>query len=206
MPPYGLIDRDYGKRLMSSAADGPIYMLNLTRFRPDAPLVRNDDEANRRNSGQRYAPLAVLAEVGARLCFVADVVASPGNWNRVAVVRYASRRSFVAMAGRHDFIDWHHSASAGVQEAVVIGMLPTGVLPGPLTSRILLETWSGPRPAPIADGPASEFAVEGTLVGDGRQWAGVRYTAIELGTPLRLDPPSPGYDALLLQPTIERWQ
>jgi hypothetical protein len=207
VPVYGRIDSDYGKRLMSPAVDGPIYMLNLTKYRPDVPYVRHGGAAiDGQDSSSRYAPLSVLAEIGARLCFVADVVASPGNWHRVAVVGYPSRRSFVAMAGRYDFMNWHHSMSAGVQEALVMGVLPTGVLPGPSANWILLEAWSGQRPAAVADGPVSEFAVEGTLVGDGRQRTGIRYTAIEPGTPLPLNPTPPGYDALLLEPAIERWQ
>jgi hypothetical protein len=206
VPPYGQIDSDYGKRLRLSAADGPIYMLSLTRYRSDVTHVRPAGGTVDCQGSERYAPLGVLAEIGARLCFVADVVASPGNWDRVAVVAYPSRRSFVAMAGRHDFMAWHHNMYADVEEAVVMGMLPTGVLPGPSTSWTLLETWNGPEPAPVADGPVTEFAVEGTLVGDGRQWSGVRYTAIEPGTPLPLEPTPPGYDALLLEPTVERWQ
>jgi hypothetical protein len=182
-------------------------MLNLTRYRPGMPhgwhgiarIIGQDP-------GGRYAPLDVFAEVGARLCFVADVIASPGNWHRVFVVGYPSRRSFVAMAARHDFMDWHHGMSDAIEEVVVMGVLPIGALPGQSTSWTLLEAWAGPRPAPVAPGPASEFAVEGTLIGDGRERSGVRYTEIEPGTPLPLDPPAPGYDALLLEPTIERWR
>jgi hypothetical protein len=207
VPPYGRIDSDYGKRLRSPVADGPIYMLNLTRYRPDVPYVRHGAAVvSRQDADGRYAPLGVLAEVGARLCFVADVVASPRDWNRIAVVSYPSRRSFVAMADRHDFMNWHNAMSADMAEVVVMGILPTGGLPAPSTSWILLERWSGPRPAPIAGGPVSEFAVEGTLVGDGGQWTGVRYTAIEPGTALPLGPMPPGYDVLLLEPAIERWQ
>jgi hypothetical protein len=182
-------------------------MLNLTRYRPDVPHGRHDSAGvNGQDSGARYAPLDVLAAIGARLCFVADVVASPGNWHRVFVVGYPSRRSFVAMAARYDFMNWHHNMATGVEETVVMGVLPIGMLPGQSTSWTLLEAWSGPRPAPVAPGAVSEFAVEGTLIGDGRQWSGARYTAIEPGTPLPLDPTRPGYDALLLEPTIERWR
>lgn len=182
-------------------------MLNLTRYRHDVPHGRHDSSGvNGQDSAGRYAPLDVLAAIGARLCFVADVVASPGNWHRVFVVGYPSRRSFVAMAARCDFMSWHHNMATGVEETLVMGVLPIGVLPIQSTSWTLLETWSGARPAPVAPGPVSEFAVEGTLIGDGRQWSGVRYTAIEPGTPLPLDLASPGYDALLLEPTIERWR
>jgi hypothetical protein len=207
VPPYGRIDTDYGKRLRSPAADGPIYMLNLTRYRPDVRYVRNSGAAvNSQDPDGRYAPLSVLAAIGARLCFVADVLAGPGNWHRVAVVAYRSRRSFIAMAARRDFRDWHDSNSARIEEAVVMGTLPTAALPAPSTNRILLEAWNGPKPAPIAEGTVCEFAVEGTLVGDGRLWTGVRYTAIEPGTPLPFVSASPAYDALLLEPTMERWQ
>jgi hypothetical protein len=208
VPSYGLIDSDYGKRLRSPAADGPIYMLNLTRYYPDVPFARNGGAVvNSQDPDGRYAPLAVLADVGARLCFVADVVASPSHWHRVAVVGYPSRRSFIAMSARHDFREWHHSKSVGIEEAVVMGTLPTHALPGPSnSSRILLETWSGPEPAPVAEGPVCGFAVEGTLVGDGRRWTGLRFTAIVPGTALPLEPTPPGYDALLLEPAIERWQ
>ena len=100
MPRYGLIDRDYGKRLRSVAADGPIYMLNLTRYLPEVDYVRAGGGlgVNSQEPDGRYAPLAVLASIGATLCFVADVVASPGDWHRVAVVGYlvvAARGVFV---------------------------------------------------------------------------------------------------------------
>lgn len=209
MPRYGLIDRDYGKRLRSVAADGPIYMLNLTRYLPEVDYVRAGGGlgVNSQEPDGRYAPLAVLASIGATLCFVADVVASPGDWHRVAVVGYQSRRSFIEMAGRQDFRDWHHNKSAGIEQAVVLGTLPADHLPAQsTTSRILLEAWNGLAPELVADGAATEFDVEGTLVGDGRQWSGVRYTAIEPGTPLPLQPTTPGYQALLLEPTIERWR
>jgi hypothetical protein len=207
VPRYGQIDGDYGQRLRSPAVDAPIYMLNLTRYRPDVDYQRTEAAVNSREPDARYAPLSVLASIGATLCFVADVVASPGHWHRVAVVGYPTRRSFVAMAARQDFMDWHHNKSAGMEQAVVLGTLPTRALPGPSsTSRILLETWHGPAPARVAAGPVCEFAVEGTLVGDGREWTGVRYTAIEPGTPLPLDPTPPGYEPLLLEPTIERWR
>ncbi len=155
--------------LRSPAVDGPIYMLNLTRYLADVDYGRTGAAVNSQEPDGRYAPLGVLAAIGATLCFVADVVASPGHWHRVAVVGYPSRRSFVAMAARPDFRDWHHNKSAGIEQSVVMGTLPARALPDPSsTSRILLETWRGPAPARVADGSVCEFEVEGTLLGDGR--------------------------------------
>jgi hypothetical protein len=93
-------------------------MLNLTRYRPDAGYVRASRAGvNSLDPDNRYAPLGVLASIGATLCFVADVVASPGNWHRMAVVGYPSRRAFVEMAARQDFRDWHVSKSAEIDPA-----------------------------------------------------------------------------------------
>ena len=183
-------------------------MLNLTKYRPEVDYVRTGGPAvNSQEPDGRYAPLGVLSSIGATLCFVADVVAGAGDWHRIAVVGYPSRHSFVQMAARQDFRDWHHNKSAATEQAIVMGMLPAGKLPDQArTGRILLETWAGTEPAPVAPGSATTFDVEGTLVGDGRQWSGVRYTDIAPGTPLPLEPVAPGYQALLLEPTIERWR
>lgn len=208
VPLYGSIDADYGNRLRSASADGPVYMLNLTRYRPEAGYARSSNGTlfSGAAPSAQYAPLDVLAAVGARICFSADVLASWGYWHRATVVGYPSRHSFVAMAGRRDFREWHHSKSADIAETVVLGAVPAGDLPDQAsTSLILLELWDGPEPAPIAPGTASGFAVEGTLVGDGRQWSGIRFTVIEPGTPLPLEPAPANYDALLVEPTIERW-
>ena len=69
-----------------------------------------------------YAPVAVLAATGAVLCFVADAVASTGDWDRVSVVRHQSRRAFIEMADRSDFRQWHEQNSQSVAEAMVLGM------------------------------------------------------------------------------------
>jgi hypothetical protein len=88
-----------------------------------------------------------------------------------------------------------------------MGTVPVAVLPGQAsTRRILLEVWDGPDPVPVANGEAVTFDVEGTIIGDGRNWARARYTVIEPGTPLPLQQPRPDYQALLLEPRIERWE
>jgi hypothetical protein len=191
VPRYGQIDADYAGRLRSTRTDGPIYMLGLEKLGPsvDQGAAR---VASHRRADHLYAPIPLLTAAGAALCFAADVVASSGSWDRVAVIGYPTRRSFLEVR---------------LERATVIAMLPAGNLPGPASSgRILLEAWAGRTPALLAEGPATIFDVEGTVIGDGRQWSGIRYTPIESGTSLPLRAATPGYQALLLEPTIERWR
>jgi hypothetical protein len=211
VPRYGLIDRDYGLRLRSVAydGDGRIYMLNLTKFLPGSDLLPGTDRLGNGASrdADEYAPIPLLTAVGARLRLVSDVVASSGDWDQVTVVDYPTRRSFLELAERRDFREWHMHKQAAVERTTVVGMLPAQDPPGdPAGGRILLELWHGPTPLPLAAGPATSFDVEGTVIGDGRNWSGARYTAIETGTPLPLQRPRPDYQALLLEPRIARWR
>jgi hypothetical protein len=211
VPRYGLIDRDYGLRLRSVAydGDGRIYMLNLTKFLPGSGLMPGADRLGNGRSHDvgEYAPISLLTAVGATLRLMADVLASSGDWDRVTVVDYPSRRSFLELAERRDFREWHMNKQAGVERTTVVGMLPAREVPADAAGgRILLELWDGPAPPPLAAGPATCFDVEGTVIGDGRNWSGVRYTAIETGTPLPLQRPRADYQALLLEPRIVRWR
>ena len=206
MPRYGQVDADYAERLRSTRLDGPIYMLGLEKFWPDADQ-RPVRAGAHRGAGLFCAPIPLLSAAGAALCFSAEVVASSGGWDRVAVIGYPTRRSFVELAYEPQFLSWHAAKEVRLERSTVMAMRPAGSLPGPPSSgRILLEAWAGPAPALLAAGPATMFDVEGTVIGDGRQWSGVRYTPIESGTSLPLCAAAPGYQALLLEPTIERWR
>jgi hypothetical protein len=206
VPQYGQINADYTGRLRSTRADGPIYMLGLEKSRPDA-AQRLANAVAHCGADRFYAPIPLLTAAGAALCFTAEVVASSGGWDRVAVIGYPTRRSFVELAYQPQFLDWHAAKEVGLERTTVIGMLPADNLPGPASSgRILLEAWAGPLPALVAAGPATLFNVEGTVIGDGTQWSGIRYTPIESGTSLPLRAGTSGYQALLLEPTIERWR
>jgi hypothetical protein len=206
VPRYGQIDAHYAGRLRSTRLDGPIYMLGLEKLRPDVDQGAARAVAHGR-ADHFYAPIPLLTAAGAALCFAADVVASSGGWDRVAVIAYPSRRSFVELAYDPQFLNWHSAKEVRLERTTVMAMLPAGNLPGPASAgRILLEAWAGPTPALLADGPASIFDVEGTVIGDGRQWSGIRYTPIESGTSLPLRAATSGYQALLLEPAIERWR
>ncbi len=206
MPSFGLVDTDYQMRLRDPAshADGPFYVLSLTRLRPGCLELLGQQSGADPDS--RYAPIQLLAVVGATLCFVAEVVAGQGGWHRAGIIRYPTRRAFAELTSRRDTREWVARKMPRAERLTMLGAVPAGALPsGELSQRVLLEIWHGPVPPPVARGPAAEFKVEGTLVGDGRQWSGVRYTTIAPGTALPLEPARFGYQALLLKPVIERW-
>jgi hypothetical protein len=184
-------------------SDGPIYMLTVTSFRPDSGQRFGRDSILDPDS--RYAPLSLFSAVGANLCFMADVVAGLGGWDRVGVVRYPTRRAFIELTDRSDTKEWNAMKERRADRMILMGLVPSGDLPAAAAQRALIEIWHGPRPQRITNGVVTEFEVEGTYIGDGRQWSGARYTTIDPGTALPLEPARFGYLAVLVEPVLERW-
>jgi hypothetical protein len=220
-PGYGAIDRDYARQLATTHAqdDGPIWMVNLMRYRERA---RYDDGSDAGRSGREaddaYAPFDILSDIGAEITFVADVevqaLGAGPAWDRIAVVRYPTRRSFIEMQSRPDFTQRHTHKEAGMASTIVMGCTPFSVPDMP--DGIAATDWeSVPHPPSHDDGPmmvvhvlsfhdpdgahstpdhmsayqqvaaesaaahgiriAGWYAVEGTIVGDGRMWHQVRF-------------------------------
>ena len=212
MPRYGTIDRDYGMRLATCdpATDGAIYMLNLMKYRDAADYGRgsgrgNDGSVSGREADDRYAPVDVLAAIGATVCFTADVLDASEDWDRVAVVRYPTRRSFIEMQSRKDFQEKHVHKEAGMHHTIVMATLPVGDLPARARpSRVLLEVWAGDTPPPVRREAAVTFDVEGTIIGDGRTWTGARYTTLDNDAKVDRSATT-AHQVLVLEPTIDRW-
>lgn len=207
MPRYGTPDIDFAMRLAACdpADDGPVYMVNLMKYREVADYRDGgSDEApvSGREADDRYAPLDVLAAIGAHVCFHGDVMASTEDWDRVGVVCYPTRRAFMEMQQRKDFQDKHVHKEAGMDHTIVMVTVPVGGLPGSYDGPVLLEVWDGEPPAPGGEG-ASEFTVEGTILGDGRHWSGVRWSAAPPGA--ELGEASPGSQRLVVSPGRQRW-
>lgn len=205
MPRYGDIDQDYAVRLASAPAGaGPIYMLNLMAYREEADYGPGGERGvSGREADDRYAPFVVLQEIGATICFVADVVESSEPWDRVAVVRYPDRRSFIEMNSRADFQAKHVHKEAGMDHTIVMGTVPVAGLPHFDDGRLLLlEVWDG-EPPPAVPGRCAAFDVEGTIVGDGRRWAGARYISVDAPPPVAAATRS--QQMLVLRPMLQQW-
>ena len=218
-PRYGQVDRDYAMRLASTPPDedGPVWMVNLMKYRE---VAEYEDGRDLQISGQEaddlYSPIESLRAVGAEVVFFGDVdqqlLGDGTEWDRIAVVKYATRRSFIEMQSRPEFQKSHEHKDAGMLKTFVIGCQPmadpsAGVEP---------TDWAGvPHPPTDEDGPVvvlhvlrfhdaesatmtpedmeayqsvaarsamrhgarigAWFAVEGTIVGDGREWHQVRF-------------------------------
>jgi hypothetical protein len=203
MARYGTVDQEYALRLAGTEPDGDVYMLNFMAYREEADYGPDGERGiSGREADDRYAPLDVLAEIGAGVCFLADVEAASEPWDRVAVVRYPTRRSFVDMQSRPDFKAKHVHKDAGMDHTTILGTTPVAALPKTVPGdRVLLEAWKGATPAPIVDGEAVEFAVEGAIVGDGRVWSGVRYTPIDAVPTLDVD-----HLVVALRTVVAQWE
>lgn len=220
-PRYGTVDRDYAIRLATTAPehDGPIWMVNLMNYREVAQYADGRESTiSGREADDLYAPIDILAEIGARPVFFADVdqqlLGDAPIWDRVAVVKYPTRRSFIDMQTRPDFQEAHKHKDAGMQQTIVIGCQPMPYPQRPADA--IFPDWADvPFPPTQEDGPvtvvrvlrfqdpeaanispdameaytstaavvaskhgvrvAGWFAVEGTIVGDGRAWHQVRF-------------------------------
>ena len=219
-PRYGLVDREYGIRLATTSPsdDGPVWMVNLMKYREVADYV---DGRKTTISGQEaddlYSPIDSLTAVGAEIVFLGDVdqqlLGDNTVWDRIAVVKYPTRRSFIEMQSRSEFQETHKHKDAGMDKSIVMGCQPLTI---PRASDMEFENWSDvPHPSTKGDGPlvvlhvlrfedmesgvqtpaymeayqsvaagvASEhgvrvsgwFTVEGTIIGDGREWHQVRF-------------------------------
>ena len=130
-PNYGTVDREYGMRLATTSPDedGPVWMVNLMSYHDVAQYADGRDEAiSGREADERYSPIDVLSKIGAEPVFVADVdtqlLGDSPKWDRVGIVKYPTRRSFVEMQSRSDFQEKHVHKAAGMAETIVMGCQP----------------------------------------------------------------------------------
>jgi hypothetical protein len=154
---YGTIDRAYIKRLATTPPeeDGPVWMVNLMKYRETADYTDGrKEEISGRAADDIYTPIESLKAVGAEIVLGADVdtqlLGESPKWDRVGVVKYASRRSFIEMQSRPEFVEKHAHKDAGMAQTIVIGTTPMPSPPLPADA----PGWSAvPHPPTDEDGP-----------------------------------------------------
>jgi hypothetical protein len=159
---YGQIDHEYGRRLATTppAEDGPVWMVNLMRYHEVAQYA--DGRAvtiSGQDADDLYSPVDVLTAIGASPVFFADVdtqlLGDTPKWDRVAVVKYPTRRSFIDMQTREDFQYKSQHKEAGMAETIVVGCQPIGS-PGDTLDPAMVPAWTDvPHPPTAEDGPVT---------------------------------------------------
>jgi len=161
-PRYGTVDREYGMRLATTPPDedGPVWMVNLMKYRdvadyPDGAPA-DGPAISGREADDLYTPLESLAGVGAEIVFGGDVdlqlLGDAPIWDRVGVVKYPTRRSFIVMQSRPDFRRQLVHKEAGMQETIVIGCQPFDLPAWP--DGVDQPDWADvPHPPTEDDGP-----------------------------------------------------
>ena len=180
---YGRIDKDYGLSLATRPPDedGPIFMVNLMKYHEVAQYDASQENGEAvaisgREADDKYNPSSILNKIGADIMLAADVRTSVlgVDWDRIAIVRYPTRRSFIEMQTRKDFGDKHVHKNAGMLRTVIPCCTPRNeelnVRPRP-TGGLTLDHLVMVVSADVFGG--AMFDVEGTIIGDGRTWRNV---------------------------------
>jgi hypothetical protein len=189
---YGKINKEYGMFLATRPPeeDGPIYMVNLMKYHEVAQYLDDagvDKAISGREADDRYNPAKVLNKIGADIVFAGDVLKNhvgTEDWDRIAVVRYATRKSFIDMQSRPDFGEKHVHKAAGMQRTIIVCCRPeneaidkNGRPDGALSKIVVMVVRQTPdRTAAFAAIPgAANYTAEGTIIGDERRWDTVQF-------------------------------
>jgi uncharacterized protein (DUF1330 family) len=126
--------------LMTAGADDtPVVMLNLLRYRERAAYPDGFDAApcSGREAYARYAAVALtkVAEAGGRVLWGgsarASVIAPAGeHWDDVVLVEYPSRRAFLEMVVRPDYLAAAPHRTAALADSRLIETTSLGDLTG----------------------------------------------------------------------------
>ncbi len=201
---YGKVNKDYGLHLATRPPeeDGPIFMVNLMKYHEVAQYESGDGGAiSGREADDKYNPSSILNKLGADIMLAADVRTTVlgEDWDRIAIVRYPTRRSFIEMQTRKDFAEKHVHKSAGMLRTILPCCTPrdhalnTRERPnGGMSIEHLVMLVSAER------FPGATLDVEGTIIGDGRTWSSVHLMRVrdEFDANViaeRLTPPGGGF-------------
>jgi hypothetical protein len=190
---YGRIDLDYATFLATRQPeeDGPIYMVNLMKYHEVAQYSSSDaPQVSGREADDKYNPASILNKIGADIVFVADVTMNhigDEDWDRIAIVRYATRKSFIDMQQRKDFADKHEHKAAGMKRTTIVCCRPvdealdTRSRPDGFGLRniVMIVRQTPDREQALSSLPqAVGMRAEGTIIGDGRKFDTVQFVSV----------------------------
>ncbi len=140
---------------MDPAEDGPFWAVNLMKYRSVAEYSDGrETELSGREADDEYRPTESLKAIGARIVFAADVdtqlLGDETKWDRIGVVRYPSRKSFIEMQSRPDFVAKHVHKDAGMERTIVMACQP---MTWPVVPEDAPKLADVPLPATDEDGP-----------------------------------------------------
>jgi len=190
---YGRIDLDYAAQLATTAPeqDGPIFMVNLMKYHDVAQYSSADaPQVSGREADDKYNPASILNKIGADIVFVADVTKNhigDEDWDRIAIVRYATRKSFIDMQQRKDFAEKHEHKAAGMKRTTIVCCRPvdealdTRTRPEDFGLRniVMVVRQAADREQVLNSVPnAVGMWAEGTIIGDGRKYDTVQFVHV----------------------------
>lgn len=173
---FGKIDFEYAADLAGREPDldGPIYMVNFMKYKTVADYRDGSGEAiSGIEADDKYSPVDVLKKIGAHVAFHGRVVAQGADdeWDRMGIVRYPTRRSFIEMQDRPDFKKKVVHKDAGMDYTVIVGALPAAshvaIAPGRYAT---FDLTAGARSV-APSGSLASFTIEGTIIHDDRRWS-----------------------------------
>ena len=221
---YGEPNLDYIGTWFERDDDGPFWVLNLMKYRERAiGTDGREEERSGIEADNEYNPTAQIEAVGGRMVLVAPVETQLRGdavvWDRIAIVLYPTRMSFVEMSMREDFKEQHEHKNAGMETTIVVASLPADGAPPPADTgsavgtgdRLLLQVVIDPATPDLADTIEAtrlgRFTVEGNIFGDQRQWAETRWDRISRETAAELIAREPVTDpdsyVMVLVPQID---
>lgn len=106
------LDQDAFAAFAKRAAEGPVHMLNLLRFKPDGGAERYAEY------GAAVAPL--LEGVGGRAIFAgrpAESLIGEGSWDMMVLVEYPTRQAFLDMVSSPEYQEIGHLRTESLERA-----------------------------------------------------------------------------------------
>jgi lysophospholipid acyltransferase (LPLAT)-like uncharacterized protein len=165
--------------------------VNLMKYHEVAQYSSSDaPQVSGREADDKYNPASILNKIGADIVFVADVTKNhigDEDWDRIAIVRYATRKSFIDMQQRKDFADKHEHKAAGMKRTTIVCCRPvdealdTRSRPDGFGLRnvVMIVRQTPDREQALSSLPQSVgMRAEGTIIGDGRKFDTVQFVSV----------------------------